>query len=196
MTEATQLKPEVKTELPQNPFIFEILQSVSKQRSKAKKIEMLQKYEHDSLKTIFIWNFDDNIVSMIPEGDVPYPTTAEDLVKTGSVSEWIQKEVEKMDHYSNKSVSYTERIRTGHTTLRSEYDKLINFVKSASTGAPGNPNISSLRRETMFIQLIQGLHPYDAEILCLVKDKKLQTKYKITKDIVSEAYPDIKWGNR
>jgi hypothetical protein len=53
-----------------------------------------------------------------------------------------------------------------------------------------------MRRETMFINLLQGLHPLEAEILCLVKDKKLETKYKITKEIVSEAYPDIQWGNR
>ena len=31
---------------------------------------------------------------------------------------------------------------------------------------------------------------------CLCKDKKLQTRYKLTKDIVAEAYPDITWGNR
>lgn len=196
MTEATKVKPEVKTELPSNPFIFEILQLVNKQRSRAKKIDVLKQYEHPSLKSLFIWNFDDNIVSMIPEGDVPYPTTSEDLVKSGSVSDWINKEVEKMEHYDSNSVSYTERIRTGHTSLRTEYTKLINFIKSASTGLAGNSGLSSLRRENMFIQLVQGLHPYDAEILCLVKDKKLQEKYKITKDLVAEAYPDIVWGNR
>jgi hypothetical protein len=48
----------------------------------------------------------------------------------------------------------------------------------------------------MFIQMLQGLHPLDAEIMCLVKDKRLQTKYKLTKELVGEAYPDIKWGNR
>ena len=56
--------------------------------------------------------------------------------------------------------------------------------------------MKSLRRETMFIQILEGLHPLDAEILCLVKDKELETKYKITKEIVSEAYPDIQWGGR
>ena len=48
----------------------------------------------------------------------------------------------------------------------------------------------------MFIQILEGLHPLDAEILCLVKDKKLYDKYKITKANVAEAYPDIVWGNR
>ena len=56
--------------------------------------------------------------------------------------------------------------------------------------------MSSLRRETMFIQMLEGLHPDEAELLCLVKDKNLSNKYKITKDIVDEAYPDIQWGGR
>ena len=71
------------------------------------------------------------------------------------------------------------------------YQKFYNFLQG------GNPGLSSLRRETMFINILQGLHPREAEILCLVKDKQLETKYKsITKEIVSQAYPDIKWGGR
>ena len=60
----------------------------------------------------------------------------------------------------------------------------------------GNDSLNSLRRETMFIQILEGLHPLDAEILCLMKDKKLYDKYKITKENVIEAYPDIVWGVR
>ena len=48
----------------------------------------------------------------------------------------------------------------------------------------------------MFIQLLEGLHPEEAEIVCLTKDKQLQSKYKITSDMVKEAYPDIQWGGR
>ena len=48
----------------------------------------------------------------------------------------------------------------------------------------------------MFINILEGLHPLEAEILILVKDKKLTDKYKITKDVVSAAYPQIVWGNR
>lgn len=191
-TKPKVVKEEISLELPANPFVFEILQLINVVSTKDKKIEVLKKYEHQSLKTIFIWNFDDNVVSMLPEGDVPYSTVGEDLVKTGTVSDQIQKEVEKMEFYSNPSVGYTEKIRTGHTSLRTEYDKLINFVKSRS-GIPGNSNLTPLRRESMFIEMLQGLHPLDAEIMCLVKDKKLQTKYQITKELISEAYTDIVW---
>lgn len=191
-TTTKRVKKVTEEKLPNNPFTFEILQYINKQRTVDKKIEILKEYEDPSLKAIFIWNFDDNVISMLPDGEVPYSSVSDDLVKTGSVSTRIQKEVEQMESKDNSSVSYTEKIRTGHTSLRTEYEKLINFVMSKS-GAPGNSGLPQLRRESMFIQLLEGLHPLDAEIMCLVKDKKLQTKYKITKDIVSKAYSDIVW---
>jgi hypothetical protein len=155
MTSSTK----TKVKLPPNPFIHEILELASKQRSKAKKIEILQEYASDSLKSIFIWNFDETVISLLPQGDVPYK---ENEVPVG----------------------------TDHTSLRREYKNLYHFVKG------GNDSLSGLRRETMFIQVLEGLHPEEAKILCLTKDKQLQSKYKITYDIVKEAYPDIQWGGR
>ena len=76
------------------------------------------------------------------------------------------------------------------TSLRKEWSILYNFVKG------GNDSLTKTRREMMFINLLRGLHPKEAELLCLVKDKQLQSKYKLTKAIVSEAYPDIDWGGR
>ena len=81
-------------------------------------------------------------------------------------------------------------VGTDHTSLRREHKNLYNFVRG------GNDSLSSLRRETMFIQMLEGLHPEEAEILCLCKDKRLVEKYKLTYDIVKEAYPDIQWGGR
>lgn len=191
-TKPKVVEENISLELPSNPFVFEILQLAERVKTDEKKIEVLQKYEHPCLKAIFIWNFDDNVLSMLPPGDVPYSTVGEDLVKTGTVSESIKKEVEKMGFYNNPSVGYTEKIRTGHTSLRTEYEKLINFVKSKA-GIPGNSNLSPLRRESMFIEMIQGLHPLDAEIICLVKDKNLESKYNLSKDLIKLAYPDIVW---
>ena len=49
----------------------------------------------------------------------------------------------------------------------------------------------------MFIQMLEGLHPDEAEILCLVKDKVLARKYpKLNQEIVAQAFPDIKLGDR
>lgn len=174
-------------DLPANPFAFEVLNLASKQRSNAKKIEILKKYSDDSLKTIFIWNFDESIISVLPVGEVPYSSVGEQNSFSGTISEKIGDAVQKMEEIGSSSLGSQDQ---GYSSIRKEYQKFYNFVKG------GNDGLSSLRRETMFINVLQGLHPLEAEILCLVKDKKLETKYKITKEIVSEAYPDIVWGGR
>jgi len=160
---------------------------VSKQRTNVRKIEALKKFEHPSLKALFIWNFDETVISMLPEGEVPYASVGEQNSFSGTVSGKINDAVNKMTELNSPSLGASDQ---GKSSIRKEYERFYNFVKG------GNDGLSSLRRETMFINVLQGLHPLEAEILCLVKDKKLQSKYKITKDIVSEAYPDIKWGNR
>ena len=81
-------------------------------------------------------------------------------------------------------------IGTDHTSLRREWKNLYHFVKG------GNDRLSAIRRETMFVQMLEGLHPEEAKIICLVKDKDLESRYKITYDIVQQAYPDIQWGGR
>ena len=192
MTTTTTTKKKTETELeilPTNPFVFEILALASKQRSKAKKVEVLKTYEHDSLKTIFIWNFDETVLSVLPKGDIPYSNLKEDFKVSGNLSDRVKQEVETMEHYSTTSMGTTQD-RSGKTTLRREYAMLYNFVRG------GNDSLTSIRRELMFINMLEGLHPLEAEIVCLVKDKNLESKYKINKDIISEAYSDIVWGNR
>ena len=74
---------------------------------------------------------------------------------------------------------------------RLEYRNLYHFVKG------GNDSLSAIRRETMFIQMLEGLHPQEADILTLVKDGNLERQYpKITKGVVDTAFPDIVWGSR
>ena len=175
-------------DLPNNPFAFEVLDLASKQRSKAKKVEVLKKYEHISLKTIFIWNFDESVISNLPEGEVPYSGFEDQASSNGTLSTRITQEVRRM--HETDSFSMGSGDKNGHTTIRREFKNFYHFVKG------GNDGMNSVRRETMFINVLEGLHPLEAEILCLVKDKKRSYKYNITKEIVSEAYPDIKWGNR
>ena len=172
-------------ELPVNPFVHEVLEVVSKQRTKARKVEALQRYEHDSLKVIFIWNFDDTVISLLPEGDVPYGETQDQTVYNGSLSDNLAREAAGGESATGQDLDGRNK-----TSLRREYTNLYNFVKG------GNDSLTKSRREMIFINLLQGLHPKDAEILILVKDKKLSDKYKITQDVVEEAYPDIQWGGR
>jgi hypothetical protein len=179
--------PAVIEELPINPFIFEVLNLANKQRSNAGKVQVLKKYEDPSLKAILIWNFDESIVSLLPPGDVPYASTGEQNSFSGTLSQKIDDAVGKMAEMGSNSLGANDQ---GRSTIRKEYTMFYNFLKG------GNDSLSSLRRETMFINILQGLHPLEAEIVCLVKDKRLAEKYKLTKEIVSEAYPDIRWGNR
>ena len=177
--------PAKPVELPVNPFVFEILELASAQRSSAKKVEVLQKYADDSVKSVLIWNFDDSVISMIPEGEVPYGDPNEQSVFEGSLSENIINETK-----GGLSATGQDLDGRNKTSLRKEWTTLYNFVKG------GNDSLTKTRREMMFINLLRGLHPKEAELLCLVKDKLLQTKYKLTKAHVQEAYPDIDWGGR
>ena len=171
-------------DLPVNPFTFEVFDVVSKQETNAGKIKALQKFEHDSLKALFIWNYDDSVISLLPPGEVPYSSLEEEQNTSGTLSTKINQQSDTMRY------NETTNANKGHTTLRREWTKLFNFIKG------GNDTLSSLRRETMFIQILQGLHPLDAEILCLIKDKDLESKYDIPKKSVIQAYPDIQWGGR
>ena len=158
-TTTKRKSPAKRVKLPPNPFIHEILELASSQRTKAKKVDILKEYRDDSLTAVLIWNFDDTVKSAIPEGEVPYK---ENEVPVG----------------------------TDHTSLRREWKQLYHFIQG------GNNTLSALRRETMFIQMLEGLHPEEAAIICLVKDKNLTEKYKLTQDIVAEAFPDIRWSDR
>jgi len=156
----TETHPDLgESRLPSNPLLSEVLDKVSKQKTKAKKIEVLKENESLHLKAVLIWNFDDSAVSVLPEGEVPFA--------------------------KNEAPAGTE-----HTYLAHEWKVLYNFLKG------GNEFLRPVKREQLFLQLLEGLHPDEAEIICLVKDKKLSTKYKITKEQVAEAFPDITWGNR
>ena len=187
----TTAKPRVITQkipdLPANPFAFEVLDAASKQRNKAKKVEVLQRYVDPSLKALFIWNFDDTVISVLPKGEVPYSSVGEQNISSGTLSGKIDDAIYKMGEMGSNSLGSQDQ---GHSTIRREFKNFYNFIKG------GNDTLSSLRRETMFINILEGLHPLEAEIVCLVKEKNLESKYKISKEVVSTAYPDIQWGNR
>ena len=182
-------KPAVQKipDLPTMPFAFEVLDAASKMRSKANKVEVLKRYKHPSVMAVLIWNFDETVISLLPQGEVPYGSNIEDETMTGTLSEKIEDAVSKMGELRTTSLGANDQ---GKASIRKEYTKFYNFIKG------GNDSLTGLRRETMFINILTGLHPLEAEILILTKDKKLTDKYKIPKDVVSEAYPEITWGGR
>lgn len=141
-------------------LLSEILRKVSNAKTKEEKIALLRKHNSTALRQLLIINFDDSIVSMLPEGDVPYnPNDAP--------------------------------VGTDHSRLESEYRGLYRFFKG------GQDKLPALKRESMFVQLLEGLSAEEAELLVLAKDGRINDKYKrITKAVVSEAFPSIEWGGR
>ena len=71
---------------------------------------------------------------------------------------------------------------TDHTSLLDESRKLYLFIKGGST-------IPKIKKETLFIQMLEALHKDDAEALINIKDKKLNLVYKgLTENVVKEAF--------
>ena len=139
-------------------LMHEVLQKVSNAKTKKEKITLLKQFNTPALRMLFIVNFDESVVSMLPPGDVPYTP--------------------------NDAPAGTE-----HTMLEKEARLLHHFFK-------GGSNVSQNKRESMFIQMLEGLSAGEAEVLCLAKDKKIGKRWKITKQCVSEAFPAIEWGGR
>jgi len=191
MTTKTAKKTTTKSkslpELPRMPFAFEVLNLASTQRAKAKKVEVLQKYGDLSLKMILKWNFDTSIVSILPEGEVPYSGFDDQRNMNMKLSQVISDEVRRMHEVGSFSLGASDK--EGHTTIRREAKHFYRFVRG------GDDAMNAIRRETMFINILEGLHPLEAEIIVLVKDGKLEDRYKISKDVVSTAFPDIVWGD-
>ena len=72
---------------------------------------------------------------------------------------------------------------TEHTLLSKEARKLYNFIEG------GNNTIPRFKKEQMFIQMLEGLHQSEAELLCAAKDKKLHQVYKgLSDNVVKEAF--------
>ena len=174
--------------LPRKPFVFEVLDLVSKQKTKAKKVQVLKKYDEFHLRTLFLWNFDTTIESALPDGEVPYQSYDDQNTYSGTLSTKLQEDIRSM--YETGSFSMGVSDNQGRTTIRREVKNFYHFVKG------GNDAMNNMRRESMFINILQGLHPLEAEIICLVKDGNLSDKYKVTREIVEEAYPDIVWRDK
>ncbi len=72
---------------------------------------------------------------------------------------------------------------TEHTVLASEARLLYNFVKG------GNGQLTQNKRESMFVQMLEGLHADEAKLIVAAKDKKLHQVYKgLSANVVKEAF--------
>ena len=68
--------------------------------------------------------------------------------------------------------------------LYAEDRRLYLFIKG------GNPDLKPVKREMLFIELLENINPKEAKVLLAVKDKKLPYK-GLTKKLVEEAFPGL-----
>ena len=148
-------------------LLSEVLQRVSNAKTKAKKVEILHEYRSDALVKILLCNFAKSIRFVFPEGETPYRP----LDRPKGV-----------DH----QVLFNE-----HRLLEKFIVKNINGVLIFGCSRQQRPNIQQLKKENLWIQILESLHPEESELLDLVKDKKLTTRYKITRQNVIDAFPEL-----
>lgn len=133
--------------------VFEILEEFSKETTKAKRKEVLLKYENvTALKDVLRGTFDDSLEFLLPEGKPPYVPNSPESVPS---------------------------------TLLKQHKQFGYFVR----GGPGT-DMPSYKRESLFIRLLEAIHPEDALIVLSMVNKKSPVKY-LTKALVKEAFPNL-----
>ena len=152
-------------------LISEVIQRVSNAKTKNEKVEILQAYKTPALTKVLLCNFASNVSFMFPEGKTPF----------------TQLDVPKgLNH---------QMLMTEHRLLDKFIKKTINGITYYGCSGQTRPSIQQLKKEALWIQLLEALHPEEAEVLDLIKDKKLTTRYKITKQNVIEAFPELQLQN-
>jgi hypothetical protein len=138
-----------------NPTVPEMFQKITILKTKKEKIAYMQEMgKYPAFKDVLRINFDDEVVSLLPEGEVPY-------------------------RRDDAPAGYE------YQTLSKEYRRFTYFFK----GGKGT-NLSPLKRESMWIDLLESLGGSEADLMVLAKDKRL--KYKgVTKKLVQEAFPNL-----
>jgi len=133
-------------------LISEILDKVSKAKTKNQKVALLREYNSPALRMVVKSSFDPKIKWALPAGEVPFKR--------------------------NEAPAGTE-----HSVLSYESRKLYHYIKG------GNNVISQMKRETMFVQLLEGLHDSEADVLIAAKDGLLHQAYKgLSANVVKEAF--------
>jgi hypothetical protein len=133
-------------------LISEILDKVSKAKTKQNKVALLKQYNSPALRMVIKSSFDPKIKWALPEGEVPFKR--------------------------NDAPAGTE-----HSVLSYESRKLYHYIEG------GNNLLSQRKRETMFVQMLEGLHETEAEVLIAAKDGVLHQMYKgLSANVVKEAF--------
>jgi len=158
--------------LPVNKtLISEVLQRVSNAKTKDKKVAILQEYKTPALTKVLLCNFAKSVTFCFPPGETPY--TPLDRPKG-------------VEH---------QMLITEHRMLDKFIKKTVNGVTYYGCSNGTQPQLQQLKKEQLWIQVLEGLHAEEAELLDLIKDKKLTDRYKVTKQNVIDAFPELQLQN-
>lgn len=158
--------------LPVNQTLLsEVLQRVSNAKTKDEKVSILREYKTEALTKILLCNFASTIRFVFPPGRTPF------------------KEIERP-----KGTNHAMMIRE-HRMIDRLIRKTVNGITYFGCSGTTRPTIQQLKKEQLWIQLLEELHPEEANLMDLVKDKKLTEKYKITRQNVIDAFPELQLQN-
>lgn len=152
-------------------LISEVLQRVSNAKTKAQKVEILQEYKSQALTKILLCNFAKSVQFVFPDGKTPYTPSEK---PAGVDHQLLFTEQRMIDKFITKTV---------------------NGVKYYGCSGTTKPSLQQLKKENMWIQILEALHADEAELLDLIKDKKLTSRYKITRQNVIDAFPELNLQN-
>ena len=148
-------------------LISEVLQRVSNAKTKAKKVEILQEYKSPALTKLLLCNFAKSIGFVFPSGATPYTPSEK--------PEGVQHQL----------------LFTEHRMIDKMITKTINGVTLYGCSGQPRPRIQQIKKEQIWIQLLEALHADEAAVLDAVKDKELHKRYKLTRQNVIDAFPEL-----
>lgn len=136
-----------------NLLPHEVLKLVTKAKTTAAKVKVLQDNESFALKTLLQGNFNDKIVLDFPEGSPPY--------------------------------------KKDQSPAGLQLSRVDSSIKILGKLLVGNP-LPKMRKEMLFIQLLEGIHAEDAELVIAMKDKRLTDICPtLTKKVAEKAFPTL-----
>jgi len=143
----------MKTNLkPRDHDVFEILEELDKINDRSNKLEWLRTNfnDHKPLEYMIRFNYDRNVVSVLPEGTPPFNTEEQDGPSRSSLWNYLQV--------------------------------FPVFVRSIQS-----QKMKMLQIEKMFIEMLDSLSNEEAQLVCLAKDRALESKYELDLELFNTA---------
>ena len=105
----------------------------------------------------------------------------------------LKRAIENSQRVMKEGQVLNAQVQQVDVTVRNAQNTMLNAnAELMGRAAPQNDrNVPKYRLEMQFVQLLESVHPDEADVLLAVKDKTLQKKYPVTKDIVKKAFPEL-----